>query len=93
MDEGCVEDPDYVGPGDGEDGSSGGGGGGGGGYSTPGPDLAFAIAGQPETLQRQKFGGTQQTPDTLASLFAEQPRSVELQDFPIMAFLQKGRIA
>jgi hypothetical protein len=71
----------------------GGGGGGGGGYSTPGPDLAFAIAGQPETLQRQRFGGTQQTPDTLASLFAEQPRSAELQDFPIMAFLQKGRIA
>jgi len=96
MDEGCVADPDYVGPGDDEDeeeSSGGGGGGGGGGYSTPGPDLAFAIAGQPELLQRQRFGGTQQTPDTLASLFAEKPRSAELQDFPIMAFLQKGRIA
>ena len=94
-DEGCVEDPDYVGPGgDGEQSSGGGGGGAGGsGYSTPGPDLAFAIAGQPETLQRQRFGGAQQTPDTLASLFAEQPRSAELQDFPIMAFLQKGRMA
>jgi hypothetical protein len=29
----------------------------------------------------------------LASLFAEKPRSAELQNFPIMAFLQKGRIA
>lgn len=96
-DEGCVQDPDYVGPEGGEEGGEssggGGGGGGGGGYSTPGPDVAFDIAGQPELLQRQRFGGTQQTPDTLASLFAEKPRSAELQDFPIMAFLQKGRIA
>lgn len=94
-DQGCVEDPDYVGPEGGEEGeeSSGGGVGGvGGGYSSPGPDLAFTIAGEPQTLQRQRFGGTQQTPDTLESLFAGQKRSKELQDFPILAFLQKGRI-
>lgn len=90
-DEGCVEDPDYVGPEGGEEEeeeSSGGGGGGGGGYSppSPGPDLAFDIAGQPETLQRQRF----QAQDFLTPLFSEINKSPELSPYPIVDFLING---
>lgn len=89
-DEGCVEDPDYVGPegGEEEEESSSGGGGGGGVYSppSPGPDLAFDIAGQPETLQRQRF----QAQDFLTPLFSEINKSPELSSYPIVDFLING---
>lgn len=89
-DEGCVKDSDYAGPEDGEEGeeSSSGGGGGGGGYSPPGPgpDLAFDIAGQPKTLQRQRF----QAQDFLTPLFSEINKSPELSPYPILDFLING---
>lgn len=92
-DQGCVEDPDYVGPEGGEESESSGGGGGGagGGYSSPGPDLAFTIAGQPQTLQRQRFGGPQRGQDFLTPLFSEMNQSAELADYPIAAFLAQKK--
>jgi hypothetical protein len=75
---------------------TGGGGGGSGasGYASPPPDTSYEIAGDPQLLDRQRFGGVQQGlfSRPQPTLFGSKARSETLKNFPIAEFLSQSGV-